>query len=212
MKLILEIPIKHLKDFLPYCDGVYVRGANYSLIESRLRDNPDFEGKSFWLGRWEPITIPLAGIMCPTHVILTPFTPFASYLAEFAKLRNYISLSDAKWVGVWSGGKGQMSLLKQFADIVALPRNMFRSDVLSIDKNYHLLGFKNLDEIRVHKAPSLSTSVPIRAGIMGIDIHERERRPRVLPTFDLEVKMSSTQIDIALKNIEHIKNASKEVI
>lgn len=110
---------------------------------------------------------------------------------------------------VWVGEKRHLKMLSKTNDVVAIPWQRPRSVYIQPEDShqYHYYGFCNLDELRRFPVRSLSTSVPITSALVGIDLRDRERRPKNLPAFSYDIKLSPSQIDLAVHNIQLIREA-----
>jgi len=117
---------------------------------------------------------------------------------------------DHTTVGIWRGERRHLKLMSEACDIVALPyyeygRMSYVPDGES--HKYHLYEFCSLDELRRYPIRSIHTSVPITAALVGIDLRTRERRPKRLPPFTYDLRLSDAQLDLAVQNTLAIREA-----
>lgn len=219
MKLSLEIPLTHWDIFAPECDFGYAL-ADIALKEKTYANLYRVLAGEKWLDNSfnelrEDIGIDkllkAMELVEPTHVTaLEAIDPEENIRAVIRTKEEFARRGiKTKLVGCWRGGKKDMEILSELCDIVALPYDGFREKALKLkpSNSFHFFGFKNLDEVRRHPPRSLDTSVPIRAALLGIDLKNRERRPKNLPLFDLKLKLTKEQIELALRNIRSIKEA-----
>lgn len=225
MKLSLEIPLTHWEDFAPEVDFHYaladmaLNNKGYAdmyrtVSQAKLVDEIWLDNSFNELKRDIGIDRLLKAYdkVEPTHV--TTLEAFDSKENIKAVIRTKEEFGrrgiKTKLVGCWRGGKKDLDILLDLVDVVALPYDDFREKALRYKQSelFHYFGFKNLDEVRRHPPRSLDTSVPIRAAMMGIDLRYRERRPKNMPLFALDLKLTKEQIKLAKRNIKSIKEAA----
>jgi hypothetical protein len=228
MKLSLEIPLLHWDTFYPLCD------FDYCLLHL-LRENKQYRdfykyeamlGRPLWLDNGfnetktaSDIDEILWGIdtLNPSHVFCMEAKDSLENLKFIIRTKDELQKRGIKkkLICVWRGGMAEMEVMKNLVDLVALSYDDNRSYILKKvnPAKHHFLGFRNLDELRIHKPMSLDTSVPIRCAMLGINLKDRMRRPKVLPHFSPMARLSKEQLNLALENITLIKeagNAEKE--
>ena len=126
-------------------------------------------------------------------------------------------LSVARWpqtetqiIGIWRGERRHLKLMADACHVVSLPyyeygRMSYVPDGES--HKYHLYEFCSLDELRRYPIRSIHTSVSITAALVGIDLRTRERRPKRLPPFTYDLRLSDAQLDLAVQNVQAIREA-----
>lgn len=115
-------------------------------------------------------------------------------------------------VAIWEGGQARLLALKSSNCDIAYHHMIRRGRRFTKEqgKDMIFLGFRNLDELRRVKPKMLITSIPIRASYYGIDLAERERRPKGGLPLDVEnITLTKKQLELAIKNIKAIKEASE---
>jgi hypothetical protein len=222
MELALEIPLNHWDTFAPECDFHYalaqlvLENKNYAKIYRSIKTKLFLDNGFNELRKDIGIDSLLKAydLIEPTHVTaLEAFDPEENIKAVIKTKTEFAQRGiKTKLVGCWRGGKKDLDILLEVCDIVALPYDDFREKALRLKPSglFHFFGFKNLDEIRRHPPRSLDTSVPIRAAMLGISLRTRERRPKNLPLFNLQLKLTKEQIELALDNIRAIKEIGGE--
>jgi hypothetical protein len=227
--LALEIPLSHWNDFIQEEDFHYalthliLSNKEYREKYQQLRKSLPLD-KELWLDNSfnelhysasiEDILKAIDYIE-PTHVVgLEEYDPKENIKATVYSKNEFSKRGlNVKLVSCWRGTKYDLNLLQSISDVVALPYDSLRSTPCSKwgcdSRNYHYFGFKNLDELRCYPPRSLDTSAPIRAAMLGIDLSERERRPKNLPLFSLYMKLTKEQVTLAKSNIKAIKKAMK---
>lgn len=113
-------------------------------------------------------------------------------------------------VGIWRGERSHLKLLTDACDVVALPFYEYgRMNYVpeGMSHLFHLYEFCSLDELRRYPVRSIHTSVPITAALMGIDLRGRERRPKNLPPFTYDIRLTDSQLELAVINAKAIKEA-----
>ena len=128
------------------------------------------------------------------------------YIAECAR---YIPTGNEEVIAIWGGDRSHLRMLNDIVGTVALPWWKHRNLVITPEEAYayHAYEFSNLDELRRYPYRSLHTSVPITAAYMGIDLTDRERRPKRLPPFTYGMVLTEAQLELAYKNCQAIKEA-----
>lgn len=150
----------------------------------------------------------------PTGVILPSFHDPNMNILNISRFKDKLADMDEsgliQTIGLWRGERRHLLLLSQVTDLIALPHFEYRrlSYVSAHETSkYHLYGFCNIDELRRFPVRSLSTAAPITAALQGIDLSQRERRPKYLPTFSYSLKLNERQLELAVKNVEAVKEA-----
>lgn len=177
---------------------------DFHLIDTQIADDLPELNKPYWLDMSKEDGIPnlrvdVEGVVLPSHE-----DPDYNLIAS-----GRYTFNNTLAIAMWVGEKRHLKLLEKTVDIVALPWWRPRSVYVTPEASnrYHYYGFCNLDELRRFPVRSLSTSVPITAAMIGIDIRDRERRPKNLPKFSYDLKLNNAQIDLAISNIQAIKEA-----
>lgn len=193
--LALQYPLAYASVFEPLTD--------FEVWDEAQETHGQTTTKEVWLdysaGRLEDYEFGSDGIILPTYD-----DPDRNVLCVAR-----VELRKPK-IAIWRGEKRHLKLLEQCCDIVALPWYEYgRMSYVNEGEShkYHLYGFCNLDELRRYPVRSLSTSVPITAAVLGIDLTTRERRPKNLPQFSYEMKLNDKQIELAVKNVMAVKEA-----
>ncbi|MBT9169141.1 MAG: hypothetical protein DDT19_02495 [Syntrophomonadaceae bacterium] len=142
-------------------------------------------------------TISLAPDYTPSFILTTSY----SLIAIHAK-------TDIKPIGLWKGGKANLLAYRNLGALIAYHHKIRRGRAFSSELNPDmiLLGFRSLDELRRIKPFMLITSLPIRAAYYGINLMERERRPKGgLPLDVVKITLSKEQLALAIENIKAIR-------
>ena len=112
-------------------------------------------------------------------------------------------------IAICQGTYNHMEQLKDYVDIIALPNTVARSIYVTKETahQFHFYELCNLDELRRYPIRSLNTSMHITAAMVGIDLTRRERRPKKLPTFRQDTKLTEAQLELAIENAKAIREA-----
>lgn len=131
---------------------------------------------------------------------------FKSTLKLLYRLGYYQELDI---IGVWDQDSYDISQLDALFPICAMPWFKPRSTYLKTrDRTkWAYFGFTNLSEIATLTPGWLHTAMPIMAAYYGISLLERVRRPKNLE-FAPNIKLNTHEIDLALTNIQAIKEAA----
>ena len=142
----------------------------------------------------------------PVAYILPLGKPPKKHLIETARL---ITPPGILRVGMCQGTYNHMEQLKDYVDIIALPNTVARSIYVTKETahQFHFYELCNLDELRRYPIRSLNTSMHITAAMVGIDLTRRERRPKKLPTFRQDTKLTEAQLELAIENAKAIREA-----
>ena len=200
-KLAIQYPWRYASVFEEYCD------FHVWDMLAMPKDTPQWpecpEEKELWIdcskcNDYEPEEYD--GIILPTY------DEPGRNLLNAAKER----VSGVLNIGIWRGEKRHLQLMHDAVDIVSLPfyepgRTLYIAKDRS--REYHYYEFCNLDELRRMPPRSIHTSVPITAAIVGVDLRQRERRPRCLSPFSYDLRLSDSQLELAVSNVKAIKEA-----
>lgn len=217
-KLTLEIPLKHWDAFTEFCDFHYALA--HEVLRSKYYADKYRElseaGMEVWLDNsYNELKEALkyykmlkaAELVRPTHIFTleagTADRNLDLALHSAACLRK--DLPGVKLVTCWRGNCGHLHAMEEFSDIVALPYDEPRWNLVhnaSVhSKKYHYLGFNSMFEIREAPPLSLDTSYPIRAAVAGLELtDESERIPGGLGYFDRKAKLSRETLTLAKHN------------
>lgn len=221
MKLILDLPyylVDHLKD---YSDGENII-ANFLCNESYASLFKKKGSKERWLTYIpgdhfdaSPEALVELTYKYQPKYIFTPFSYASSpnilaverFKAELDK-RNMNPFTVCRWAGaIW-----ELQVLKHLSNIIGIPFQSFRDKALRgiNSQEFHFFGYKYKDELNRLKPSSLTTSVPIRAAALGINLRERQRRPKGLPEFNFNQRLNyKEQLELTITNIKYIKEGTE---
>lgn len=224
MRLSFELPLRYFHEFAEEEDFHYtlldyiLHSKKYRDIYKSLKDKKDLwlDNSFNELGHSLPISDILKGIdlIQPTHVVtLEKNEPHQNIIAiEQTKEEILKRNLPVKLVGTWKGTKWEVDILRHMVDVIALPYDLDRTYVFKFfqPKDFHLFGFRSIQEINFFPPASLDTSVPFRAAQMGISLRDRQRRPKGIPKYDPNMLLSKEQLDLARDNIKSIREAINE--
>ena len=110
------------------------------------------------------------------------------------------------------GGQTEHALTKQLTDLVGYdPYQRIRSRIKLQDKRQGFYyGFRNLDELRLTSPLYLFSSEVFALSCMGINLLERERKPKKIWDVEDDHNLTSSQYDTLKTNIKLIKEAAGE--
>lgn len=203
-KLSIQYPLAHKDVFEPLCDFNV-----WDMSQGRFVTSLPGSNLPYWLdySKREDLFVHLPkewddnaeAIILPTNYYPDP------NVLMIAKYADSVGFS----VGVWCGERRHIALIQTACDLVAIPNTEPRRVYITpADASlYHFYEFCNLDELRTHRPRSLHTSTPITSAIMGIDLRARERRCRKLPTFNYDIKLNNSQLELAVENVNAIREA-----
>lgn len=123
------------------------------------------------------------------------------------------SVDGAENVVLWTGTKRHLDLIQEAGLTVGLPYWKHPRTYYVTEDNCHLFHyyeFCNIDELRRLPPKSLQTSIPIVSALMGIDLSRRERRPKRLPEFSYDLQLNDEQLELAISNVQAIRNALED--
>jgi len=123
----------------------------------------------------------------------------------------FFLLKGGEEIPVWVQGKTRLKVLEACFPNVALHWNSLRTLLLTpqTSKKYYFFEFKNLDELRRLPPKALITAIPFQAAILGIDLEERERRPKKLYPISWDTSLTASQLELAFHNIRIIGEVLK---
>ena len=200
--LAIQYPIEYQSHFVPLMD--------FEVIDASL-----------WPGGVYPTPLPEIwvdlskgskghGYMSQATTVIYPghCDPFIN-LSKLDKIESDVY----RKVGIHTGSVKFLERLGEVVDLVAIPNDILpaRSIYANLGpSNYHYYEYCNLDELRHRPPRSLHTSAPITAAMAGIDLRLRERRPKSLPAFGYDLKLSPERLELAILNVLAIKEALDE--
>jgi len=220
MKLAMEIPYHHLEELSKLCDfdfalGQVVLDQGPKSKYVKFYKKQSEKGRQVWLDNgWHELRkclpdnqlLEAAKLIGATHIVAPETRNNAHFtLYQIFSLWNRIKEAgySYKVVGCWQGHRKEMFRLLDHCDEVALPFDRPRRVYLKNKEEsglFHYFGFRSLDELRILPPKSLDTSMPIRAALYGIDLQDRERRPKT-PLLDFTIKLTKEQVSQTIRNI-----------
>jgi len=215
MKLSLNIPKRHIQDFIGYSDFQVIDFLYLEEVEDLYDQLPeDFE---IWLNpySYELFQKHLVKMKRFSNVkkILLPATgkPFFQHCFRmWQEVREALG-REIEPLGVWDITTTlDLGFLESAFGKCALcwnkPRKVYLKNNEERRKDPIFLGLQNLEELAVYKPAHLHTSIPIMAAYYGIDIRDRKRRPKHLE-FDAFAKLEPISSELAISNILADKEA-----
>jgi hypothetical protein len=202
VKLAIQYPTAHQSVFAPYCD--------FEVIDASLWKEGTYESplEEVWFDQSKG-GAPQKFIARRNAVIVQGHNDPDTNIIEIARANEWVK------VGLFRGNLRHLSLLSTVCDIVACPntlspmaRGMYVNSTNS--RRFHYYGMSSLDELRLRPPASLHTSLPITAAMVGIDLRSRERRPKKVPEFRYDLKLSKQVVELAIQNILAVREAYEE--
>jgi len=219
MKLILELPPKILPLLEEYSDAELII-ADWLGIPSYAKRWDTPPQKERWLGYKAPLMPKDYGkyfsyidkyrpdvVWCPQKEtsemnIVT--------VEEFTQELTIAGYGNIKTISTWKGATWELTILKNVTTYIGIPHTAFRMKLKGLidPEKIHMFGLKYLNELKEMGPASISTSMPVRAALVGVRLSERQRRPKAVPELNFGISFTfREQYDLAVENIKSIKEA-----
>ena len=198
MKIYASLPLKHISDLKKYVDGLFYKEEDLTTgVISRL-DHCE-------LDRWLEVST-------EELIVRLPCSPSLVFI-ERLRLAPQLMKKDFRVAGVWKGGRSlKIAIMNVCHEIAYHLKARYRSKPSPENTaNIIYYGFRNLDELRSNPPKALIiTELPVLA-TFGINISERERRPKVLESHtsrDYNEKFTDREIELMIGNLKNIREAT----